>query len=80
GIGTPFGAPGGQTCDQFKVSLTLKHSGGSPTADLSEPMLTVVEVPLAHLGSDLLVLIGADMLARCQLHYDGPAATFSLQY
>jgi len=68
----------GDEFDLFKVWLTVKHPSGQPSDDLSKAILTIVQLALVHLGVE--VLIGCDVLARCQFLYDGPGGAFTLTY
>jgi hypothetical protein len=59
----------------YKVDLIVLHPIGPP---LIRPMLTVLEMPLAHTGNQ--VALGCDVLAQCEFTYRGAAGTFSLAY
>jgi hypothetical protein len=61
----------------YKVDLSILH----PVCRQFSPawsMVSVVETPITHLGSD--VLLGCDLLSQCQLLYNGPSGDFSLAY
>jgi hypothetical protein len=74
----PHGQPDGEESDTCKVSLTIKHSGDNAADDLYRPVWTVASLPIAHIGTD--VLIGNDLLDECDFHRDGPAGMFWLGY
>jgi hypothetical protein len=62
----------------FKVDLAVPHPATQFHQALIVPALQVVVLPLAHTGSE--VLIGCDILRRCQFFYDGPGNYFRLNY
>jgi hypothetical protein len=77
-ISTPFGHASGQTADTFSVYLAILHPNGNPANHLVSPRFRVVEANLAHLGVE--ILIGCDLLARCDFRYNGRAGRFTLEY
>jgi hypothetical protein len=62
----------------YKVNLLLLHPSGNPQQHLSRSAFVVAAIPLARLGTDMV--LGRDLLARCRFLYDGPAGTFQLDY
>ena len=60
----------------YKVDLAILGPGGV-LWPLS-PMLSVVEMPLIHTGT--AVLVGCDVLERCYFGYNGSAHTFFLAF
>jgi hypothetical protein len=60
----------------YKLELGIYDPAGA--FHLLCPMLSVVEMPLAHTGPQ--VLVGCDVLERCLFVYDGPARSFTLSY
>ena len=75
---TPSSGPNPPPSYLYKVDLTIVHPGGHPPLNLVRNLLTVVEVNMSHLGTD--VLVGCDVLAGCLFVYDGQAGHFSLAY
>ena len=70
---------GGLTMNgQYLAGLRIEHPSGNSKLDLVVPAIGMVEQDLGSLGYQ--ILIGRDILARCQFLYDGPANTFSLTY
>ena len=62
----------------FVVGLRILHPSGNYRLNLALHETGIVEHKLGSPGYQ--VLIGRDILARCQFLYDGPASTFSLTY
>ncbi len=62
----------------YKICLVIQHPSGNMGDSLVLPMQSVCETSLAHTGSD--VVIGCDVLAKCQFLHNGVAGTFSLSY
>jgi hypothetical protein len=62
----------------FDVQLTIVHPSGNAPDNLTVPNLSSMELSLAHLNFQ--VLIGRDLLARCQFLYHGPKNDFHLLY
>lgn len=62
----------------YKVDLLIRDQMGGLVNDLSAPLLSVVETPLAHTGTD--VLVGCDVLSRCTFVHNGQAGSFILSY
>lgn len=63
----------------YKVSLTITDpSRPVGSAWLTEPTLTVMELPTNLPDTD--VLVGLDVLLACHLHLDGPARRFTLAF
>jgi hypothetical protein len=60
------------------ASLVIVHPSGGAQNNLSIRNLTVLGLPLAPLGYQ--VLIGRDVLASCRFFYHGPSKTFRLAY
>jgi hypothetical protein len=60
------------------ASLSILHPSNQPILNLVISALDLFEVPLTGLGYE--ALIGRDVLSRCVLIYDGPAAVFTLAY
>ena len=86
-LGLPFGgaalanlpAHGGLTIQaKHDASLTVVHPSGNPRDNLFVKNVTVLEVPLASLGYQ--VLLGRDVLAMCRFSYNGPGGRFRLVY
>jgi hypothetical protein len=75
---TPSSGPNPPPCFLYKADLCVLHPSGNHQLNLVRKLLTVVEAPLAHLGSE--VLVGCDLLGDCTLVYDGPRRRFSLTY
>jgi hypothetical protein len=71
-IHTPSTGSAHVQLDQYDASLILGEGHPFPLV-LTVP---VVACDLTSQGFD--ALIGRDVLGRCQLHYDGPAGTFTL--
>jgi hypothetical protein len=63
---------------QYLAGLRIEHPSGNPRLDFVIPAVEIVEHDLGAINYD--VLIGRDILARCQFLYDGPANSFSLIY
>jgi hypothetical protein len=62
----------------YKVNLTALHPSGNPQLNLARNAFTVAGLPLAHLGTDMV--IGRDLLAVCRFEYHGRGGRFSLEY
>jgi hypothetical protein len=62
----------------YKVDLLICDPKGGLTNGLRVPMLSVVETPLSHTNTD--VLVGCDVLSLCTFVYSGQAGSFSLSY
>ena len=62
----------------FHAGITLPHPSGDPNLELAQPNLIVLEMPLAGLGYQ--VLIGRDVLDRCDFLYSGRRQRFTLAY
>jgi hypothetical protein len=62
----------------FKVSLTNIHPSGNAQLDLNLPLWDVAETQLVQTGQS--ALIGCDVLALCEMHFDGPGGIFRLFY
>jgi hypothetical protein len=58
--------------DQFDASLVLGEGRPDPL------VLTLPVIECDFAGAGFPALIGRDVLARCQLLYDGPAGAFTL--
>jgi hypothetical protein len=76
-VNFPGSAPAARA-NRYKVSLTVRHPGGNPQLDLTVPLLGVLETTLAQTG--YRVILGCDVLARCDFHYAGRRGTFALAY
>ncbi|MBO0696765.1 MAG: hypothetical protein J2P46_00085 [Zavarzinella sp.] len=63
---------------RYLASLRVEHPTGSARLDFVIPSLDLVEHDFGSLSYE--VLIGRDVLARCQFLYDGPANAFTLTY
>jgi hypothetical protein len=74
----PAGSPQGYRTNYYRVALTVLHQSRSVPLNLEIPILTVAEMQLAHTGHR--ILIGCDVLARCDFHYAGRKGSFSLVY
>lgn len=61
----------------YKIDLIVLHPSGLPSS-LSVPNLTVIETPLTHTGTD--VLVGCDVLRQCTFIHNGLAGGFALSY
>jgi aspartyl protease len=59
----------------YKVDLYIAYPMGQ---FFSYPMLSVLEMPLIHTGTE--VLVGQDVLSQCHFTHNGPAGTFSLAH
>jgi hypothetical protein len=62
----------------YKIDLIIVHPSGKHSDCLVVPLLTVLETPLSHTGTD--VLVGCDVLKRCIYLHHGQAGTFTLIY
>jgi hypothetical protein len=72
-------AHGGVTFSSITdASLTIVHPSGQAQNDLAFRNLNVLELPLAHLGHE--VLLGRDVLARRLFLYNGPRNRYRLRY
>jgi hypothetical protein len=60
------------------ANLTVLHPSGNARDNLVVQNLTVLELPLASLGYE--VLLGRDVLAGCRFFYHGPRGRFQLAY
>jgi hypothetical protein len=61
----------------YKIELIVLHPSGLQSS-LVLPNLTVIETPLTHTGTD--VLVGCDVLRQCSFTHHGLAGSFSLSY
>jgi hypothetical protein len=62
----------------YHAGIVIVHPSGAPGTSLVVPDLLILEVPLAGLGYQ--VLIGRDVLARCDFLYRGRRQRFGLKY
>jgi hypothetical protein len=62
----------------FEISLSITDPTQSTTAWLTEPNLSVMELPAVLPDAD--VLVGLDILLTCKLELDGPARHFMLEF
>jgi hypothetical protein len=62
----------------YRVELTVLHPSSARTMDLIISQQEVAELAVGHTGTS--VVIGQDVLARCDFHYSGPSDIFSLAY
>jgi hypothetical protein len=74
---TPVHASG-VSCYLYKVSLTLVHPTRMQHLYKFHPLITVAEMALIHLGSE--VLLGCELLADYLFLYAGPTSQFILGY
>ena len=74
---TPSSGPGGITCDQMAVSLTIIHPL-NPALGLTLGRTTVTDALLLHTG--IPALIGCDLLRKWAFLFDGRAGEFTLDY
>ena len=62
----------------YHAGIALTHPSGDPSQGLALPNLIVLEMPLAGLGYQ--VLIGRDVLDRCDFLYSGRRQRFTVAY
>jgi hypothetical protein len=62
----------------YKADLLILHPSGNVRDHLTVPLLTLMEMPLSHLGAD--VLLGCDVLSLCTFMHDGQSGRFLLSY
>ena len=62
----------------YHGGMTIVHPSGAPGASLTVADLLILEVPLGGLGYQ--VLIGRDVLTRCDFLYRGRRQRFALRY
>lgn len=62
----------------YFAGLTVLHSSGRASDNLSIPDLLIVDVALGLAGCELL--LGRDALAYCRFDYDGRTMRFALEY
>ena len=75
----PHSAAGGLRAGaHYHGGLTLVHPSGDAGQDLVEPNMIILEVPLAAFGYQ--ILIGRDLLDRCDFLYSGRRGRFTLAY
>jgi hypothetical protein len=77
-VRTPTTGVNPVTSPTYLLDLTVLHPSGVHKRDLVVRDLEVVEAHFVNMGH--LVLIGTDVLALCQLSYDGPGSRFRLRY
>jgi hypothetical protein len=72
-------AHGGLTLSALHdAGLTVVHPSGNPHDNLVVQVVSVLDIPLAGLGYQLV--IGRDVLVRCRFLYHGPRNRFRLSY
>jgi hypothetical protein len=62
----------------YKIDLIILHPSGAAANRLVVPLLTVLETPLSHTSTD--VLVGCDVLSRCTFLHNGQGNSFELSY
>jgi hypothetical protein len=62
----------------YAGSIAILHPSGNARQNLVVPEVEICELPLRTLNLD--AVIGRDILNRLRFIYDGPAATFLLEY
>jgi hypothetical protein len=62
----------------YHGGLTLIHPSGDARQNLLQPNMIILEVPLAVIGYQ--ILIGRDVLDRCDFLYSGRRGRFTLAY
>jgi hypothetical protein len=70
-------AHGGMTL-AFKYEVGFTICPASATSGPQVPILSVLDLPLAAIGYQ--VVLGRDVLARCRFLYDGPGNCFEFTY
>jgi hypothetical protein len=62
----------------YEVSISIPPPRNMPGPMLTRGSLTVMELPIAIPGIDML--IGLDLLLDCKLTVDGPGRQFTLEF
>jgi hypothetical protein len=63
---------------QYEASVTILHPSNVKNQDLVVNDLTVMELPLGLLGYQMV--IGRDLLSRCQFLFNGVRKRYALKY